>query len=133
MLVRGPHFEEGDGKLLLYFALTGEESVGGCLQPLRWVNSTDVQMASRNLNYSFSKNEVQDRQVPRSSHHPALHDLQIFNENPSLASLYELLTYLEFSSLKLARFPVQCGGGTDLDPWSKPFFALDFFNSLNKF
>lgn len=26
MLVRGPHFEEGDGKLLLYFALTGEES-----------------------------------------------------------------------------------------------------------
>lgn len=98
--------------------------MGGCLQPLRWVNSTDVQMASRNLNYSFSKNKVQDRQVPHSSHHPALHDVQIFNENPSLASLYELLTYLEFSSLKLARFPVQCGGSTDLDPWSKPVFAV---------
>lgn len=90
--------------------------MGGCLQPLRWVNSTDVQMASRNLSSSFWKNEVQDRQVPRSSHHSALHDLQIFTENQSLLLLYELLTYLEFSSLKLGRFPVQCSGCTDLDP-----------------
>lgn len=48
----------------------------GGLQPFRLFNPKAIRMASRNLSSSFRKQEVQDGQVPCSSHHSALHNLR---------------------------------------------------------